>query len=38
MARAKKTWRPMKSRKAGKKNDKRIAENIRVLKKLSSIY
>lgn len=37
MARAKKTWRPMKSRKAGKKNDRRIAENIRVIKSLSKI-
>lgn len=35
MARAKKTFKPMKSKKSGVKTNKRIKQNIEVLKKLS---
>lgn len=34
MARNKKTWRPLRSRKSGRKTSKRVAENIKVLKQL----
>lgn len=37
MARSKNTWRPMRSRKSGKKTDKRVAENIKVIKRLLNV-
>lgn len=36
MARSKSSWRPMRSRKSGKKTNKRVAENIKVIKQLLS--
>jgi hypothetical protein len=37
MAKAKKTWRPMKSRKNGLKHRDRINENNKILKKYDSV-
>lgn len=34
MARSKTAWRPLRSRKSGRKTNKRVAENIKVLKNL----
>lgn len=34
MAKSKTTWRPLRSRKSGRKTNKRVAENIKVLKQL----
>jgi len=38
MARSKKTWRPMKSRKNGLKHRDRINENNKILKRLKEIH
>lgn len=35
MARSKKTFKPMRSKKSGVKTNKRISRNIKILKKLS---
>ena len=34
MARSKTTWRPLRSRRSGKKTNRRVAENIKVIKQL----
>ena len=37
MARSKNTWRPMRSRKSGRKTNKRVAENLKVIKQLLTV-